>query len=182
MIFCFWSCEELEICAKMRIILLKYPSTLFDLPDQSGAAHVHSWNFRCSISLCTTTNNIFSWPKISQTLSIFIKRLEKQTVHCGFTQIIWYSILHVLTGTYLCFYVHLADLSSVRYKTSTWNKIKELSKSNYVIIPSLLNKSPKNMTWNDRWETKLFLGGQGTARWNGTEMNNLNQVQSSWRY
>ena len=25
------------------------------------------------------------------------------------------------------------------------------------------------MTWNDRWETKLFLGGQGTARWNGTE-------------
>jgi len=35
------------------------------------------------------------------------------------------------------------------------------------------------MTWNDRWETKLFLGGQGTARWNGTEMNNLNHVQSS---
>ena len=27
----------------------------------------------------------------------------------------------------------------------------------------------ENMTWNDRWETKLFLGGQGTARWNGTE-------------
>ena len=22
------------------------------------------------------------------------------------------------------------------------------------------------MTWNDRWEMKLFLGGQGTARWN----------------
>ena len=38
------------------------------------------------------------------------------------------------------------------------------------------------MTWNDRWETKLFLGGQGTARWNGSEINNLNQVQSSWRY
>ena len=35
------------------------------------------------------------------------------------------------------------------------------------------------MTWNDRWETKLFLGGLGTARWNRTEMNNLNQVQSS---
>ena len=36
-------------------------------------------------------------------------------------QIIWYgySILHVKTGTYLCFYVHLADLSSVRYKNST---------------------------------------------------------------
>ena len=34
------------------------------------------------------------------------------------------------------------------------------------------------MTWNDRWETKLFLGGQGTACWNGTEINNLNQVQS----
>ena len=29
------------------------------------------------------------------------------------------------------------------------------------------------MTWNDRWETKLFLGGQGTARWNGSEINNL---------
>ena len=26
------------------------------------------------------------------------------------------------------------------------------------------------MTWNDRWETKLFLGGQGTARWNGSEI------------
>ena len=103
-------------------------------------------------------------------MSIFIKRLEKQTVHCGFTQIIWYSILHVLTGTYLCFYVHLADLSSVRYQTSTWNEIKELIKSNYLIIPSLLNKSQKNMTWNDRWETTLFLGGQGTARWNGSEI------------
>ena len=29
------------------------------------------------------------------------------------------------------------------------------------------------MTWNDRWETKLFLGGHGTARWNGSEINNL---------
>ena len=29
------------------------------------------------------------------------------------------------------------------------------------------------MTWNDRWETKLFLGGQGTARWNGSEINNI---------
>ena len=29
--------------------------------------------------------------------------------------------------------------------------------------------SPKNMTRNDRWETKLFLGGWETARWNGTE-------------
>ena len=35
------------------------------------------------------------------------------------------------------------------------------------------------MTWNDRWETKLYLGGQGTAHWNGTEINNLNQVESS---
>ena len=49
----------------------------------------------------------------------------------------------------------------------------------YLIVPSLLNKSPKNMTWNDRWETKLFLEGHGTARWNGSEMYNLNQVQSS---
>ena len=39
--------------------------------------------------------------------------------------------------------------------------------------------SPKNVTWNDRWEMKLFLGKQGTARGNGSEMNNLNQVQSS---
>ena len=29
------------------------------------------------------------------------------------------------------------------------------------------------MTLNDQWETKLFLGGQGTARWNGSEINNL---------
>ena len=35
------------------------------------------------------------------------------------------------------------------------------------------------MTWNDRRETKLFLEGHTTARWNGSEMNNLNQVQSS---
>ena len=35
------------------------------------------------------------------------------------------------------------------------------------------------MTRNDRWETQLFLEGHGTARWNESEMNNLNQVQSS---
>ena len=29
------------------------------------------------------------------------------------------------------------------------------------------------MTWNDWWETKLFLGGQGTARWYGSEINNI---------
>ena len=32
------------------------------------------------------------------------------------------------------------------------------------------------MTWNDRWQTKIFLGGKGTARWNGSEMDNLNKV------
>ena len=37
------------------------------------------------------------------------------------------------------------------------------------------------MTWNDRWETRLFLGGQGTARWNESEINNFtcHPVQSS---
>ena len=38
------------------------------------------------------------------------------------------------------------------------------------------------MTWNDRWETKLFLlGAQGTAPWKESEINNLtcNPVQSS---
>ena len=36
------------------------------------------------------------------------------------------------------------------------------------------------MTWNDRWEMKLrSLEGHGTAHRNGSEMNNLNQVQSS---
>ena len=34
------------------------------------------------------------------------------------------------------------------------------------------------MTWNDRWETKLFLGGQAQLQ-AGTEMNNLNPIQSS---
>ena len=67
-------------------------SSLFDLPDQSGAARVHSYNFLCSISLETAINYIFSWAKITQALSIFIKRLDKQTVHCGFTQMVWYSI------------------------------------------------------------------------------------------
>ena len=44
----------------------------------------------------------------------------------------------------------LADLSSVRYKTSTWNEIKELIKSSYLIVPSLLNnKSEKyDMEWS----------------------------------
>ena len=92
--FCFWSCEELEICAKMKIINFVTRSTssswLFDLPDQSGAARVYSYNFLCSISLETAINDIFSWARITQALSIFIKRLEKQTVHWGFTQIVWY--------------------------------------------------------------------------------------------
>ena len=62
----------------------------------------------------------------------------------------------------------------------TLHEIKELITSNYLIVPSLLNKSPKNMTWNDQLETKpLLLEGQGSARWNGSEMNKLNQVQSS---
>ena len=82
-----------------------------------------------------------------------------------------------VTGSYLCFYVHLADLSSVRYNTSTWNEIKELIKSNYLIVASLLNKSPKKMTWNDRWETKQFLEGHGTARWIERKWNE--QPQSS---
>ena len=54
MIFWFWSCEELEICAKMKIINFVTHSTrsssLFDLPDQSGAARVHSYKCLCSIS------------------------------------------------------------------------------------------------------------------------------------
>ena len=61
-----------------------------------------------------------------------------------------------------------ADLSSVRYKTSTWNEIKELMKSNYMIVPSVLSESQKNMTWNDRWETKLFL--EDTELHAGTEV------------
>ena len=59
-------------------------------------------------------------------------------------------------------------------------KLKNLSiKSNYVIALSVLNKSPKHMIWNDRWKTNLFSGGQETARWTGSEMKNLIQVQSS---
>ena len=47
-----------------------------------------------------------------------------------------------------CFYAHLADLSRVRYKTSTWNEIEERIKSNYMIVPSVLNKRLKNdMEW-----------------------------------
>ena len=151
MTFCFWSCEELEIWAKMKIINFVTRSTssswLFDLPDQSGAARVYSYNFLCSISLETAINDIFSWARITHALSIFIKRLEKQTVHWGFTQIVWYI---TSVNWNLCFYVHLADLSSVRHKTSTWNEIKELIKSNYVIVPSLLNKKSENydMEWS----------------------------------
>ena len=46
----------------------------------------------------------------------------------------------------------LVDLSSVRYKNSRWNEIKELIKSNYPIVPSLRilnNKSEKyDMEWS----------------------------------
>ena len=76
------------MCAKMKIINFVTHSTssssLFDLPEQSEAACVYSYNFFRSISLYTATNNIFSQAKITQTLSTFIKRLETQTVHCGF--------------------------------------------------------------------------------------------------
>ena len=34
-------------------------SSLFDLPDQSGTARVHSYHFLCSISLYAATNNKF---------------------------------------------------------------------------------------------------------------------------
>ena len=34
------------------------------------------------------------------------------------------------------------------------------------------------MTWNDRWETKLFLEGHGTTRWKGSEMNKTPKVVS----
>ena len=127
MIFCFWSCKELEICATMKIIdfvtHIASASSLLDLPDQSGAARLHSYNFLCSISLCTTTNNIFSEPKITLTLSIFIKRLEKQTVHCGFTQITRYSILHVFILLYEKFlqfdWLRAADFSLI-WNTYMW--------------------------------------------------------------
>ena len=71
----------------------------------------------------------------------------------------------------------LADLSSVRYKTSTWNEIKELIKSNYLIVPSLLNNKSEIMTWNDRWETKLILACR-TRKWR-LEQNWNEQPQSS---
>ena len=67
---------------------------------------------------------------------------------------------------------------TLRYKTSTWNEIKELIKSNCVIVPSLLNRSPKNMTWNDRWETKLFLGGKAELH-AGTEVKWTTLIQFS---
>ena len=82
-------------------------------------------------------------------MSILIKRLEKPTVHCSFMQIVLYNYTCKQEPTFAN--VHcLADLSSVRYKTSTWNEIKELIKSNYLIVPSLLNnKSAKyDMEWS----------------------------------
>ena len=61
-------------------------------------------------------------------------------------------------------------------------KLKNLIKSNYLIVPSLLNN--KSAKYDMEWSVgaKLFLEGHGTARWNGSEINNLNQVQFSWRY
>ena len=84
------------MCAKMKIINFVIhgtsSSSLFDLPDQSGAARVHSYNFLCSISLYTATKTYFL-SQIQRKLCQFL-RLEKQTVHCGFAQTVWYSILH----------------------------------------------------------------------------------------
>ena len=57
------------MCAKMKIIHFVIHSTssssLFDLPDQSGAARVHSYNFLCIISLYRATTYIFSQAKIT---------------------------------------------------------------------------------------------------------------------
>ena len=63
MIFCFWSCDELLICAKVKTINFvthcTSSSSLFDLPDHRELPRVHSNNFLCCISLYTATNNIF---------------------------------------------------------------------------------------------------------------------------
>ena len=62
--------------------------------------------FRC-IQLQIT----FSSAKITQKLSIFIKRLEKQTVQCGVMQIIWHSIIDLFTDTAAI--LNLFDLRSI---------------------------------------------------------------------
>ena len=160
MIFFFWSCEELEICAKMKIINFVTHSTssslLFDLPDQSEAARVHSYNFLCSILPYTATNNIFLSKDNANFVNFYQKARKTNRALRLYANYTVFDITCKQEPTLLLCTLHLADLSSVRYKTSTWNEIKELIKSNYLIVPSLLNKSSKNMTWNDRWETKLF--------------------------
>ena len=70
----------------------------------------------------------------------------------------------------------LADLSSVRYKTSSWNEIKELIKSNYLIVPSLLNNKSANydMEWSVGDEAIFRRTGNCTLERNWNE-----QPQSS---
>ena len=60
-------------------------------------------------------------------------------------------------------------------------KLKELIKSNYVIVPSVLNiRSEKyDMEWSVADEA--IFRRKGTARWNWSEMNDLNKVQSPCR-
>ena len=71
MIFCFWSCEKLEICAKMKIVNFVAHSVAHwvrsSICQTTGAARVQSYNFLCSISLYRATN--YKLRKLCQFLS-----------------------------------------------------------------------------------------------------------------
>ena len=95
-------------------------SSLFDLPDQWGAARVlHSYNCLCSVSLYTATNYIF----LGKDNANFVKFYQKARKTNRALQL--YANYKVFDN-YTCKQeptfanVHcLADRSSVRCKTST---------------------------------------------------------------
>ena len=97
-------------------------------------------------------------------MSIFIKRLEKPTVHCSFMQIVLYNYTCKQEPTFAN--VHcLADLSSVRDKSSTWNEYKELIKSNQQIVSSLLNDK------SEKYDTEWSVGDEANKELHaGTEL------------
>ena len=152
-----------------------------NLPDQSRAARVHSYSFLRSISLHSYKVHIFLGKDNANFVSFYQKARNTNGALRLYANYMVFDITRLNRNLPLLLCTFGRSFR-VKYKTSTQNEIKELVKSNFLIVPSLLNESSKNMTWNNRWETKLFLRGQETARWNGKEVNNLNQVQSSWRY
>ena len=95
-------------------------SLLFDLPDQSEAARVHSYNFLCTILPYTATNNIF----LSQDNANFVNFYQKaRKTNRALRRYAKYTVFDITCVNrnlhFASMYVTFGRSFSVRYKTST---------------------------------------------------------------